>query len=152
MLMVGSLESRREAFENKSKEWHPEPVHEFFFRMAEHYKDCEYLIGQGQIWTYSNVSDKSKQLAAGLIDLGLKPHEHVALIFPNHPELIVSKYGVSAASGVAVPLNYRLKKEEFKYLINQSDSSYIITLDVWNNVNFVSILKELCPEVFEGKN
>ena len=70
------------------------------------------------------MSDKSKQLAAGLINLGIKHHEHVALIFPNFPEFVVSKYGISAASGVAVPLNYRLKKEELKYLINQSESSY----------------------------
>ncbi|WP_216830284.1 class I adenylate-forming enzyme family protein [Alkalihalobacterium elongatum] len=145
-----SLKNRRLAFEKKSKEWTPEPVHEFFFRMAEEYKENEYIISQKKTWTYSDVMKQSKQLAAGLIKLGLENHEHVALIFPNHPEFILSKFGVAAAGGILVPLNYRLKKEDFKYLINQSDSSYIITLDVWNSINYVSLLKELCPEVFEG--
>lgn len=146
-----SLEDRRKAFKDKSKEWTPEPIHELFFRMADQYKNDEYIISQQQKWTYSDVKGSSKQFAAGLINLGLKRREHVALIFPNYPEFIISKFGVSAAGGVSVPLNYRLKKEEFKYLISQSDSSFIITLDVWNNTNFVSILKELCPEVFVGK-
>ncbi|AOV07478.1 class I adenylate-forming enzyme family protein [Sporosarcina ureilytica] len=150
--MTSSLENRRNIFEEKSKEWTPKPVHEFFFRMAEQYKDNDYIIGLQKTWTYADISDKSKQFAAGLIKLELKRNEHVALILPNHPEFVVSKYGVSAAGGIAVPLNYRLKKEELNYLISQSDSSYIITLDVWNNINFVSILKELCPEVFEGKS
>ncbi|WP_342601852.1 class I adenylate-forming enzyme family protein [Peribacillus sp. FSL E2-0159] len=148
---MDSLINRKQTFEEKSKEWTPEPVHEFFFRMAEIYKDNDYIISQKKTWTYSDVKEKSKQLAAGLINLGLQGHEHVALIFPNHPEFILSKFGVAAAGGILVPLNYRLKKEEFKYLINQSDSSYIITLDVWNKLSYVSMLQELCPEVFKGE-
>lgn len=144
-----SLKSRRKTFEIKSKEWSPEPVHELFFQMANQYKNSEFIICEEKSWSYSDVEDFSKRFGAGLIDLGLKKYDHVALIFPNYAEFIFTKFGASAAGGITVPINYRLKKEEFAYLINQSDSSFIVTVDEWNEINYVSILKQLCPEVFK---
>lgn len=146
-----SLEGRRKEFGVKSKEWTPEPVHELFFRMANLYENEEFILNEQQRWTYSETKNISKQFGAGLIGLGLEPQDNVALIFPNYPEFIFSKLGVAAAGGITVPLNYRLKREEFIYLINQSDSSYIVTLDDWNGMNYILLLKELCPEVFDGK-
>ncbi|KGR90153.1 hypothetical protein CD30_12930 [Ureibacillus massiliensis 4400831 = CIP 108448 = CCUG 49529] len=147
-----SLNDRRKSFLSKSKNWLPEPIHKFFFKMADQYKDNDFIIDENKTLTYKDVMVQSKQLGAALFSIGLQKGEHVALISPNYGEFIVSKLGVAVAGGVLVPLNYRLKKEEFSYLINQSDSSYVITLDVWNSTDFISMLKELCPEVFQGES
>ncbi|KAA9027065.1 class I adenylate-forming enzyme family protein [Niallia endozanthoxylica] len=146
-----SIEIRRTKFEERSKNWNPEPIQNLFFRMTETYKENVYIIGEEQSWTYNETKNLSIKLAAGLMDLGVRRGDHIALIFPNYPEFIFSKLGSAIAGCITVPLNYRLKKEELSYLISQSDSSYIITLDRWNQFDYVSILKELCPEVFEGK-
>lgn len=146
-----SIEMRRKKFQDSSIHWHPEPIHEFFLKQTERYKKNVYIINEEQSWTYNETRDLSIKLAAGLIDLGVNKGDHIALIFPNYPEFIFSKLGSALAGCIAVPLNYRLRKEELRYLISQSDSSYIITLDVWNHFDYISILKELCPEVFEGK-
>jgi fatty-acyl-CoA synthase len=146
-----SVEMRRKKFQDISKKWNPEPIHELFLKQTEKYKENVYIIGEEQSWTYSETRNLSIKLAASLIDLGVKKGEHIALIFPNYPEFIFSKLGSAIAGGVTVPLNYRLKRDELSYLISQSDSSYIITLDRWNHFDYVSILKELCPEVFEGE-
>ncbi|WP_338448293.1 class I adenylate-forming enzyme family protein [Niallia oryzisoli] len=142
---------RRKKFEDQSKNWSPEPIQDLFFRMTDKYKENVYIIGEEQSWTYDETKNVSIKLAAGLVDTGVKKGEHIALIFPNYPEFIFSKLGSAIAGCVTVPLNYRLKKEELSYLISQSDSNYIITLDKWNQFDYVSILKDLCPEVFEGK-
>ncbi|MBB6446210.1 class I adenylate-forming enzyme family protein [Bacillus benzoevorans] len=146
-----SIEIRRKRFERISKDWNPEPVHEFFLKQAEKHSENVYIIGEEQSWTYSETRNLSIKLAASLLELGVKKEDHITLIFPNYPEFIFSKLGSALAGCVTVPLNYRLKKEELSYLISQSDSSYIITLDRWNHFDYISILKELCPEVFEGK-
>lgn len=146
-----TIEIRRKKFEDISKKWNPEPIHDLFFRMTETYKENVYIISEEQSWTYSETKNLSIKLAASLLDLGVKNGDHIALIFPNYPEFIFSKLGSAIAGCVTVPLNYRLKKEELSYLISQSDSSYIITLDNWNQFDYISTLKELCPEVFEGK-
>ncbi|WP_188725546.1 class I adenylate-forming enzyme family protein [Lentibacillus populi] len=144
-----TLNERRKTFELKNKEWTPEPVHELFFRMAKQYQNKAFIISDQKKWSYADTEDLSKKFSTGLMDLGIKQHDHVALIFPNYPEFIFTKFGVAAAGGITVPLNYRLKKEEFAYLIKQSDSSFIVTVDEWNDINYVSMLKELCPEVFK---
>ncbi|MCM3568075.1 class I adenylate-forming enzyme family protein [Neobacillus mesonae] len=146
-----TIEIRRKKFKDISEKWTPEPIHELFLKQTEKYKDKAYIVSDEQYWTYGETRKLSIKLAAGLIDLGVKKGDHIALIFPNYPEFIFSKLGSAISGCVTVPLNYRLKKEELSYLIRQSDSSYIITLDIWNNFDYVSSLKELCPEVFEGK-
>ena len=146
-----SIELRRKKFHDISKGWNPEPIHELFLRQIDKYQDNVYIIGEERSWTYSETRNISIKLAVSLIDLGVKKGDHIALIFPNYPEFVFSKLGSAIAGTITVPLNYRLKKDELSYLISQSDSSYIITLDKWNNIDYISILKELCPEVFEGK-
>src|SRR5699024_3508983 len=81
----------------------------------------------------------------------MKKEENIALILPNYAEFILSKLAISLARGIAVPLNYRLRNNEFEYLINQSESSYIITLDQWDEINYIDMLKKLSPELFRDE-
>ncbi|MED1607667.1 class I adenylate-forming enzyme family protein [Cytobacillus kochii] len=120
--------------------------------MTKQYFNRPFIVSEeGDEWTYGEIETLSKRLGAGLIKLGLKPKENVTIIMPNCSEFVVSKLAISFSAGVTVSLNYKLKKEELKYLLKNSNSSYILTLDKWNKVDFISILKDICPEVFEGK-
>ena len=92
------------------------------------------------------------KLALSLYELGIKKDDHVALIFPNFPEFVISKLACTTIGAVTVTLNFRLKQEELKYLINQSNSSYLIVIDEWNTFNYIEAIRELSPEVFEGKS
>src|SRR5699024_9122218 len=146
-----SLNERRQKFREETKKWHPEPIHKLFFRMADKYKNEDFIIFNQQKWSYSESAMISKRLAISLINRGLKQQSHISLILPNYPEFIFAKFGIAAAGGITVPLNYRLQKEELTYLINQSDSSYVIIIDKWKNNNYVDMMKELCPEVFRSE-
>lgn len=127
--MIEPIDERRKKFMEESKTWSPEPIHELFSRMAEKYSSNKYISCSGRTFTYKETKDKSKLLAGAFLKAGLQENENIALILPNYAEFIFSRLGISFAGGIAVPLNYRLRENEFKYLINQSDSSYIITLD-----------------------
>lgn len=148
---MDTIELRRSQFESNSSEWSPQTVHELFSKMANQYSNRSFIVNEeGDEWTYGEIETFSQQLGAGLIQLGLKPKEHITLIMPNCLEFVVSKLAISLSAGVTVPLNYKLKKEELRYLLKNSNSSYIITLDTWNTTDFIATLKEICPEVFEG--
>lgn len=149
--MIEPIDERRKKFMEESKTWSPEPIHELFSRMAEKYSSNKYISCSGRTFTYKETKDKSKLLAGAFLKAGLQENENIALILPNYAEFIFSRLGISFAGGIAVPLNYRLRENEFKYLINQSDSSYIITLDRWNEIDYISILKKLSPETFKGE-
>jgi fatty-acyl-CoA synthase len=149
-IQMTPLQERRKKVEERYAVWERMTIHDRFFRQAEKYADREYIFSETRSWTYAEVKTLSKKFGAGLLTIGLKPREHVAINFPNYAEFIISRYGINAASGVAIPLNYRLRKDEFQYIINQSDSSYLVTVDKWQNTDYISMFRELFPEVFQG--
>src|SRR5699024_1540279 len=149
--MIESLEQRRNIFIQESKDWSPEAIHELFLNTAKKYPDNKYIVCNERVWTYKECQEDSNSLAGALIELGMKKEENIALILPNYAEFILSKLAISLARGIAVPLNYRLRNNEFEYLINQSESSYIITLDQWDEINYIDMLKKLSPELFRDE-
>ncbi|MDR7080129.1 fatty-acyl-CoA synthase [Neobacillus niacini] len=145
------LNERRQSFARKSMDWTPKPIHQFFFEMADRYQNNDYIITERKTWSYQEIQDAIRKLALNLYEQGIQKGDHVALILPNFAEFVIAKLASTTIGAVTVPVNFRLKHEELKYLINQSKSSYLIVIDEWNSFHFIEALRELSPEVFEGK-
>ena len=145
------LNERRQSFARKSIDWTPKPIHQFFFEIADKYQNSDFIVTETKTWSYRETHDEVLKLALSLYQLGIQKDDHVALVFPNFPEFVISKLACSTVGAVTVPLNFRLKQEELKYLINQSNTTYLIVIDEWNTFNYVEAIREISPEVFEGK-
>src|SRR5262245_1032574 len=50
--------------------------------------------------TYAELNRQSDAFAAGLVDLGLKKGDRVAVVMPNIAAFIISYYGILKAGGV----------------------------------------------------
>lgn len=80
--------------------------------------------------TYEEVQHKSKQLAAGLIDLGVNLEDRVALISEGKNNWIISELAVLHAGAVCVPLSVKLDSEhDISFRINHSETSFVIASD-----------------------
>ena len=80
--------------------------------------------------TYEEVQEKSKQLAAGLIDLGVNLEDRVALISEGKNNWIISELAVLHAGAVCVPLSVKLDSEhDISFRINHSETSFVIASD-----------------------
>ena len=146
------LEQRRLEVAQMTGSLQPDSFHNLFFQQAEKYAQQEFLCSNYTKLTYEETQSAVERLALGLSNLGISTdEENISLIFPNYAELIIAKLSASVLGKVTVPLNYRLNKNEMGYLVNQSDSVCIITIDKWRNSNYIKMLREICPEVFEGK-
>ncbi|MFC1718566.1 AMP-dependent synthetase/ligase [Candidatus Poribacteria bacterium] len=84
----------------------------------------EYGIWREISWDeyFQNV----KTLALGLIDLGLKPGERVALISDNRPEWLYSDLGTMCAGGITVPVYVTGTQEQARYILEHSGSRFYI--------------------------
>jgi long-chain acyl-CoA synthetase len=69
-------------------------------------------------WTYAELDAITDRIAAGLMELGIRPGDRVALHFINSAELVFGYYACFKAGAVAVPLNVRLKGSELEYILN----------------------------------
>ncbi|MCB9947814.1 MAG: AMP-binding protein [Rhodospirillaceae bacterium] len=62
-------------------------------------------VGLGQAWSYGDLQDRSRRLAAGLLADGLTPQEPVALLGPSRAEWVALALAVIRAGGTVVPLD-----------------------------------------------
>jgi long-chain acyl-CoA synthetase len=71
---------------------------------------------------YAAVNAAANQIANGLVGLGIKPGDKVALTCPNLPYFPLVYYGILKAGAVVVPLNVLLKGREIAYHLQDSDA------------------------------
>ncbi|KAJ0419078.1 hypothetical protein BJY00DRAFT_169750 [Aspergillus carlsbadensis] len=73
--------------------------------------------------TYLETADRARGLAYYLRKHGYK---RVGILCPNTPAFLESIYGIAAAGGVNVAVNYRLKEDDIAYIFTHSEVEVII--------------------------
>ncbi|KAF7550205.1 hypothetical protein G7046_g8092 [Stylonectria norvegica] len=73
--------------------------------------------------SYGEFADRARGLA-----YYLKKHSYkrVGILAPNTPAFLESIYGIVAAGGVVVPVNYRLKQDDISYIFDFAEVDCII--------------------------
>ena len=67
--------------------------------------DFECLVFEEHRLTWKELNERVDRLVAGLLSLGVKPGEHVAILAQNSHRFVEYYYACSRAGFVAVPLN-----------------------------------------------
>ena len=86
----------------------------------------EKAYGIWQSWTWSQVAEETRALALGLVKLGLKPGESVAIIGTNRPRLYWSMVAAQMAGAIPVPLYQDSVAEEMQYVLDHAGASFAI--------------------------
>lgn len=77
--------------------------------------------------TFRQFSENVARLSAGLISLGLKKGDRVAMLLNNSIEFVVSYFAVLNAGAEVAPLNTFLRQEEITYILNDCKAKIFIT-------------------------
>lgn len=80
---------------------------------------------KGGAWrdvTWRELDDLSKQVAAGLVELGVEAKQHVAIISNTRLEWIIADLGVLASGAATVPIYQSNLAHECEYILNDSES------------------------------
>lgn len=91
--------------------------------------------------SYIDLEQQSDALAAGLVDMGLKKGDRVALVMPNIAAFVISYYGVLKAGGVVAATNPTYPPDKMQFQINDCDSEIVITMSLFYNT-----LKQIQPK------
>jgi long-chain acyl-CoA synthetase len=83
----------------------------------------------GSKLSYRKLKRYTEKLAGSLINLGLKKKDHVALVFPNSPQMILVFYAAFKVGIIAVPVNPLYTEREIKWQIKSSKAKTIITFE-----------------------
>lgn len=80
--------------------------------------------------TFLAFKQEVDTLSAALQKNGLSRGDKVAIVLGNGISAAVAFFGVANGGGIAVPVNPGLKQQEVAYLLENSESRYILTSDV----------------------
>jgi long-chain acyl-CoA synthetase len=98
------------------------------------------LFFKGATVTYSQLDKSSTRLAAGLVSLGIKPGDRVAIILPNCPQFIVAEIAAWKAGAIACPINPTYTDRELEAALNATGAETAVVLN-----RFYEKLKSVQP-------
>src|SRR6478609_3098337 len=81
-------------------------------------------LGGGEL-TYAEIGELARRQAARLDELGVGPGERVAVVSHNSARLLTAFFGVSGYGRVLVPINFRLRPDEVKYIVGHSGAKVL---------------------------
>ncbi len=93
--------------------------------VAFKYKD----VDGWQDVTYAEVGQKVSELAKGLIALGIKPKERVAILSNTRPEWCYLDFAALSAGATVAPIYQTNSPEECHYVLEHSESKLIFVED-----------------------
>lgn len=113
----------------------------FLDRSREVYPNKVAIVYGEKRFTYAQFAARVNKLASALRSAGLQKGDRVAFLCPNIPPMLEAHFGVPLAGGVLVSINIRLKAEEIKYILNQSESSFLFV-----DTEFAETLRPILDE------
>ena len=140
--------STAEAFE-KDRGYCDVGVGELLSLLAQDYPEHEALIypDLGLRFDFNQLEWLSRKIARGLMDVGVESGDRVALWAPNVPEWVVLQFALAKIGAILVTVNTSLRGAEIEFLLKQSESSTLITVAGFRDVDYVETIHELVPEL-----
>lgn len=97
--------------------------------------------------TWKELNDEAELVARGLMSLGIRKGDHVAIWATNTPEWILTLFASAKIGAVLVTVNTNFKIFELEYLLRQSDTKLLVMMGGFKNNDYVATVDELLPEL-----
>lgn len=113
---------------------------------ASEYGDHEAIVHDATRLSFTQVTERARAFARGLIELGVQPGEKVALWMSDSPDWIVARWAVPMIGAILVPVNTRFRANDVVFVLGQSDSvTLIVEEGAPRGVRYFDILGQLEP-------
>ena len=93
-------------------------------------------------YTYGDVKNLVERFAAGLSSLGIQAGDKVAIQSTNCPRWAISDYAIACLGAVSVTVYPTLIAPQIKYILDDSDSIYVITENKEQTDKILSFISE----------
>ncbi len=99
-------------------------------KTGKDHKDTTALIMMGKKISYQELDNLVDRFGAALADLGVEKGDHVAIILPNIPQVVIASYAVFRLGAVVVTHNPLYTESELEHQLNDSGCKVAICLDL----------------------
>nr|NJM03351.1 AMP-binding protein [Desulfobacula sp.] len=97
--------------------------------------------------TYREFNRMVDETARGLMALGVKKGEKLAVWASNIPFWVVFQFATAKIGAVLLTVNTNYKTAELEYLLTQSETENLFIMDRFQDTDYVNTVYELVPEL-----
>lgn len=96
----------------------------------------------GGTWHSYSIDDyisATENISLGLLQLGLKPGERVAIISAGRPEWNISDMAIMQTGGITVPVYTTICEDAFRYILTHSGARFVLIEDqkIWRRIHHI---------------
>ncbi|WP_141096737.1 non-ribosomal peptide synthetase, partial [Photorhabdus luminescens] len=102
-------------------------IHQLFEQQVEKTPEATALIAGDKILSYTELNARANRLVRQLIEQGVGPGDHVALLLERSIELVVAQLAILKAGAVYVPVDPSVPDERKNWLINDCSARLLLT-------------------------
>lgn len=103
------------------------------------------LIHAGKILTFAGLHERVQRLAAGLVELGVRPGDRIGLWLPNVPAWVEAMLAAAHIGAIAVALNTRFRERELADILSRARVKVLLCWPTYRGIDFESILDQVLP-------
>lgn len=97
--------------------------------------------------TYQEFGKLVDEMAMGLMALGVKKGEKVALWATNVPYWVALQFATAKIGAVLLTVNTFYRTTELEYLLKQSECENLVIIDGFREIDYIQTTYELIPEL-----
>ena len=101
------------------------------------------IVGSGERLSYAETRARARRLAKGLLRLGVRRGDKVALLMGNRPEWLVIDFAVALLGATLVPISTWSRARELGYVLDHCDATTLITIARFAGQDYLGMLVEL---------
>jgi fatty-acyl-CoA synthase len=98
-------------------------------------------------WTYSEYYQRIIDFSAGLLAIGIKPGDRVAIWANNSMEWCVGQFATAKIGAIMVCINPAYGLHELSYALKKVGCKVLITAKAFKSSNYLEMLQTLLPEL-----
>ncbi|MDO7578102.1 MAG: AMP-binding protein, partial [SAR86 cluster bacterium] len=97
-----------------------------FFEYGLMFPEWEFVVFEGERYTYQDIHNKAAQAANAFLSAGVKKGDRVAICMANNPEYIISYIALTSMGAVCVLLNSWWVPDEVSYGLENSQAKILV--------------------------
>lgn len=87
----------------------------------------DFMVFEGERFSYEQTGDRVNRLAFALDGLGIKKGDRIGMMSTNCPAYIETYFAAAKIGAIFVPLNFRAKSDEVEYMLNAAEAKILFT-------------------------
>lgn len=110
-------------------------------------RDALIVADQAVRWSWKELRERARALAAGLLAKGLKPGDRIGMLAPNRAEWLLAQFGSAYAGLILVNINPAYRQAELEYALQKVACRALITETQFKSSDYIAMLQSLAPEL-----